>query len=82
MIERAKTNNYPWEYCGIIAAAYAEFGNFEAAVDWQKKSIQKSPEEWAPYQKERLQKYLNRIPFRDQNPPVVVRQRHRSEVSD
>jgi Zn-dependent membrane protease YugP/tetratricopeptide (TPR) repeat protein len=55
----------PIDWLAVLAAAYAEAGNFEEAVKWQTKSLDGSlPEEKAELQK-RLERYRNRKPYRD-----------------
>jgi tetratricopeptide (TPR) repeat protein len=57
-----------WIDVAILAAAYAELGQFDEAIRWQKKAIamNKNPEERDTIQqKDRLNLYETGLPFRD-----------------
>lgn len=57
-----------WIYVATLAAAYAELGQFEDAIKWQKKAIamDRNPEERDTHeQNERLKLYEAGMPFRD-----------------
>jgi tetratricopeptide (TPR) repeat protein len=55
----------PAEYQAVLAAAYAEAGDFSRAVEWQSRCLEaSSPESLAPM-RERLKLYESQQPFRD-----------------
>jgi tetratricopeptide (TPR) repeat protein len=57
-----------WIYIATLAAAYAELGQFDEAIKWQKKAIamNKNPEERdRSQQQDRLNLYEAGLPFRD-----------------
>jgi tetratricopeptide (TPR) repeat protein len=57
-----------WRYIACLAAAYAELGKFDEAIEWQKKAIamNKHPERRDTLeQQERLKLYEAGMPFRD-----------------
>lgn len=57
-----------WRYVACLAAAYAELGKFDEAIEWQKKAIamNKHPERRDTVeQQERLKLYEAGMPFRD-----------------
>jgi tetratricopeptide (TPR) repeat protein len=61
-----------WRYVASLAAAYAELGDFERAVEWQKKVIamNKQPEEIDIKESNaRLKLYEAGMPFRDPEIP-------------
>ena len=47
-----------------LAAAFAEQGNFEKAIGWQEKAIERSPEEKKAAEEELLNLYQDEKPFR------------------
>jgi tetratricopeptide (TPR) repeat protein len=55
----------PVEWCATLAAAHAEAGNFEAAVQWQAKCLDESPAQARAEIQARLELYHARQPFRD-----------------
>jgi tetratricopeptide (TPR) repeat protein/Zn-dependent membrane protease YugP len=54
------------EYLAVLAAAYAEAGDFSKAVECQSRCLQASPPESLPQMQERLKLFESRQPFRDQ----------------
>ena len=56
-------------YVDTLAAAYAEVGDFESAVKWQKEAInlltKKEPAEWPGQFDERLKLYESGKPYRE-----------------
>ena len=57
-----------WLYVATLAAAYAELGKFDEAVEWEKKAIamNKNPERRDTIeQQKRLELYEAGMPFRD-----------------
>jgi tetratricopeptide (TPR) repeat protein len=59
------------EYLDTLAAAYAEAGDFEQAVEWQQKAIELGPQQPAFQQatRERLELFRARTPYREQRGP-------------
>jgi hypothetical protein len=59
-------------YVDTLAAAYAEAGDFEAAVKWQKKAIHLLTKEeaakWRDKLEERLKLYQSGKTYREENP--------------
>ena len=57
----------PW-YFGTLAAAYAELGNFDEAVKWEKKAIESPdyPRDALEEARAQLKLYEQRKPFREQ----------------
>ena len=57
-------------YLNTLAAAYAEIGNFKAAIEWQEKAIELlSEEDRAEYEtdfKKRLELYKSGKPYREE----------------
>jgi tetratricopeptide (TPR) repeat protein len=47
-----------------LAAAHAELGQFDKAVEWQEKAIAAAPEGAKEQYRERLKKYQDRKPYR------------------
>lgn len=54
-----------WTTTSILAAAYAENGQFDLAVETQKKAIELMDEEDREESLERLQSYENQLPWRE-----------------
>ncbi len=52
------------EYLGTLAAAYAESGDYETAIEWQTKSVETAPEDAKMEARERLKKYQQGEPYR------------------
>ena len=52
------------EYLSTLAAAYAEAGDYESAIKWQRKSVVIAPEEAKEEARERLKKYQQGEPYR------------------
>jgi tetratricopeptide (TPR) repeat protein len=57
----------PAEWCAVAAAAYAETGDFDQAVQWQTKCLEKCGPAVEPSQQERLALFESRQPFRDRS---------------
>ena len=53
-----QTNWMNYDYLGLLAAAYAEIGDFRAAVKWGGNAIELLPEETDPEARVRIQKRL------------------------
>jgi tetratricopeptide (TPR) repeat protein/Zn-dependent membrane protease YugP len=62
----------PVEWFSILAAAHAEAGNFEEAVDWLSKCIAQSPPHEHAEWKRQLGLYQARRPFREQPATPVL----------
>ena len=62
-LELAKEN--PVEYQAVLAAAYAEAGDFSRAVECQSRCLEASPPESLEPMRERLKLYESQRPFRD-----------------
>jgi tetratricopeptide (TPR) repeat protein len=62
-LELAKEN--PAEYQAVLAAAYAEAGDFSRAVEWQSRCLEASPPESLAQMRERLKLYESQQPLRD-----------------
>jgi tetratricopeptide (TPR) repeat protein len=62
-LELAKDN--PAEYQAVLAAAYAETGDFSRAVEWQSRCLETSPPESLAEMRERLKLFESQQPFRD-----------------
>jgi len=59
-------------FLNTLAAAYAEAGDFDAAVTWQKRAIEFLMDEGKKYDyRSRLVLYQARMPYRDASPPLV-----------
>src|SRR5207249_1772518 len=56
------------EWFAVLAAAYAEAGNFEDAVKWQTKCRDESPADARAKMEERIALYQARQTFREQLP--------------
>ncbi len=58
------------KYIDTLAAAYAQVGQFDKAVEWQQKALElaKSDKEWAVEAKARLQLYQQKKPYRRKRP--------------
>jgi hypothetical protein len=52
-------------HVGALAAACAEAGDFDAAVEWQSKALDLA-DEWDADFRERLEMYQQRKPYRDE----------------
>jgi tetratricopeptide (TPR) repeat protein len=48
-----------------LAAAYAEAGDFDKAVQWQEKAIELAPEEAKNHYRSRLDLYKSGRPYRE-----------------
>ncbi len=68
----ALNNRFPWNACCTIAAAYAEIGRFDIAVEWQRKSFANAPQKWKQSQEDRLKQYERNQPFRESSPQIVT----------
>ena len=53
------------DYLDTLAAAYAEAGDFDKAVEWQKKGMNLAPADQKADYESRLKLYRNHQPFRD-----------------
>ena len=53
-----------WAKWGLLAAAYAECGDFDEAIRWAETSLEHAPEEEKPARMERLAQYKRGEPFR------------------
>ncbi|HUG70033.1 MAG TPA: tetratricopeptide repeat protein [Pirellulaceae bacterium] len=53
-----------WIAVSILAAAHAEEGNFEAAVQYAKQTLELAPEEERRKRQQRIEQFQNRKPFR------------------
>jgi tetratricopeptide (TPR) repeat protein/Zn-dependent membrane protease YugP len=62
-LELAREN--PGEYQAVLAAAYAEAGDFSRAVECQSRCLEASPPESLAPMRERLKLYESQQPFRD-----------------
>ena len=62
-LELAKEN--PAEYQGVLAAAYAEAGDFSRAVECQSQCLEATPPKSVAQMRERLKLYESQQPFRD-----------------
>ena len=47
-----------------LAAAHAELGQFDKAVEWQEKAVEAAPEGAKEQYRERLKRYQDRKPYR------------------
>lgn len=47
-----------------LAAAYAELGEFDKAVEWQTKALASAPAEEKDQYRDRLKQYQDRKPYR------------------
>jgi serine/threonine-protein kinase len=59
-----------WQQVGwyhILAAAYAESGEFPAAIDWQQKAVKAAPEDEQDEQQSRLDRYASESPYHEQD---------------
>jgi tetratricopeptide (TPR) repeat protein len=54
-----------WYYIDTLAAAYAEDGKFDNAVEWQTKAIELTPEEDKEELRSRLELYKQGKPYRE-----------------
>jgi tetratricopeptide (TPR) repeat protein/Zn-dependent membrane protease YugP len=54
------------EWLAVLAAAHAEAGKWEQAIDWQTKCLESAPPEQRTQQEQRLALYQAGQPFRDQ----------------
>ena len=53
-----------WSFISTLAAAYAEVGDFEKAVSFQKVAIAMAPSETASQEQQVLQHYIAKQPWR------------------
>src|SRR5262249_45386768 len=60
-----------------LAAAHAELGQFDKAVEWQEKAVAAAPEGGEEPYRDRLKKYQDRRPSRLENPSGPARPRTR-----
>jgi len=58
-------NENPAEYQALLAAAYAEAGDFTSAVECQSRCLELSPPQALPPMRARLTLYESQQPFRD-----------------
>jgi tetratricopeptide (TPR) repeat protein len=58
------TNYGNWGYIDTLAAAYAEAGDFKAAVEWENKALELAPNAEKDKCQQRLDMYMQRKPFR------------------
>jgi len=70
--EYAFDHQFPWSICSTIAAAFAETGEFDAAVKWQTKSFENAPPEWKEAQKGCMESYQRGQPYRETSAPNIV----------
>jgi len=70
--EYAFDHQFPWSTCSTIAAAFAETGEFDAAVKWQRKSFENAPPEWKETQKDCMELYQGGQPYRETSAPNIV----------
>jgi tetratricopeptide (TPR) repeat protein len=54
------------EWLGILAAAHAEAGDFEEAINWQSRCVEQAPPQQKGAQEERLNLYREGRPYREQ----------------
>jgi len=57
-----------WYHVGTLAASYAEVGNFDEAIKWQRKALEmsdKDPKQTLDGEKERLSLYEHKQPYRE-----------------
>lgn len=66
------TKENPAEYQAVVAAAYAEAGDFSRAAEWQSRCLEASPPEFLPQMRERLKLYESQQPFREPAPLCAV----------
>jgi len=59
------TGWHSWDSLDVLAAAYAETGDFANAIRWQKKTLDLAPPKEKPPCQERLDLYRSKKPFRD-----------------
>jgi tetratricopeptide (TPR) repeat protein len=57
------------EYLDTLAAAYAEIGDFQSAVEWQKKSMDTTSEDSRKEAQTRLELFMSGKPFRSKHTP-------------
>ncbi|HEV2435663.1 MAG TPA: tetratricopeptide repeat protein [Verrucomicrobiae bacterium] len=56
-----------WNYIGTLAAAYADIGNFQEAIKWQRKSLEMNlPEAAVAPAQQRLSLYEQNKPYHEQ----------------
>ncbi len=48
-----------------LAAGYAEVGDFDAAVQWQQKAVELTPEQQQDARRQRLELYISGTPYRE-----------------
>jgi tetratricopeptide (TPR) repeat protein len=65
----------PADWYAVLAAAYAEAGDFDQAVSWQKKCLEQSKPTDQPTMQDRLALFESHQPFRDQ-PAAPAGQSH------
>ena len=78
--ELTEWNSY--EHLDTLAAAYAEAGDFDKAVQWQIKAIKEAPREEKPNLRDRLAQYQQGQPYRDTRKDSVRPEKRRPGKAD
>ena len=66
------TNRVTWFHLDVLAAAYAEAGDFEAAAEWVFKANEVAPEEYKEGLRLRLELYKSGEPYHEPPPTSVL----------